>query len=114
MNLETEQLEGDVMKVNLFGRMDITGVEEIGFLLASAIAVERRRVIVDLSGVDFMSSIGVRAILQNARALKLRGGAIALTGAGPLVAQVLDSAGVGNVMPIAPDLATARAALTAQ
>jgi anti-anti-sigma factor len=113
MLIETELLEDGLLKVGLRGRMDIAGVEAAAMEFTSLTAVEARRVILDLSGVDFLASIGVRAILQNARALKLRGGAMALCGAPPLVAQVLESAGVGNVITVSPDLASARAALAA-
>jgi anti-sigma B factor antagonist len=113
MRLEIEQLEEGLTKVNLFGRMDIAGVDQIGLRLTSVTAVDRRRVIVDLTGVDFLASIGIRAILQNARALKLRGGSMVVMGPGEFVAQVLDSAGVGNVVPIVPDLPSARARLSA-
>ena len=114
MKMETEQLEDGVTKVSLFGRMDIAGMEAVALPLTSATAVDRRQVIMDLSGVDFIASIGVRAILQNARALKLRGGSMVLMGPGELVAQVLDSAGVAHVVRILPDLAAARAALASE
>jgi len=113
MKLEVEQLEDGLTRVNLFGRMDIAGVDEIALRLTSVTAVDRRKVIVDLTGVGFMASIGVRAILQNARALKLRGGSMVVMGPSNLVAQVLDSAGVGHVVPVVPDLPSARATLSA-
>jgi anti-sigma B factor antagonist len=114
MKLEVEQLEDGLTKVNLFGRMDIAGVDEIAMRFTGLTAVDRRKVVVDLTGVDFMVSIGIRLILQNARALKLRGGSMAVMGPSEFVAQVLDSAGVGNVVPVVPDLARARSTLAAQ
>ena len=114
MRLEVEDLADGVTRVKLFGRMDIAGVGEIALRFTSVTAVDRRRVIVDLSGVDFVSSMGVRAVLENARALKLRGGSMAIMGANDLVAQVLDSAGVGHVVPMASDLPAATAALGAR
>jgi anti-anti-sigma factor len=111
MKLVTEELEGSVVKVSLLGRMDIAGVEGIAVPFASLAATDNRKVIVDLAGVDFIASIGVRAILQNARAHKMRGGAMVLMAPQPLVSEVLQAAGVTNVVPVAPDLAAARAAL---
>jgi hypothetical protein len=43
----------------------------------------------------------------------MRGGGLVLLAPQPLVEEVLQSAGVTNVVPIAPDLAAARAALAA-
>lgn len=111
MKLETEEIEGGVVRVRLSGRMDIAGVDAIAMPFAALAATNDRRVIVDLSGVDFLASIGIRAILQNARAHRMRGGAMVLLAPPPLVDEVLRAAGVSNVVPIVPDLDAARAAL---
>ncbi len=113
MRLETEELDGGLLKVSLGGRMDITGTDAISLSLAGLAATDNRRVILDMSGVDFLASIGVRAILQNARAHRLRGGALVLMAPQPLVDEVLQAAGVPNVVPIVADLEAARAALAA-
>jgi anti-anti-sigma factor len=109
MRIETEELANGILKVGLHGRMDIAGVDAIGMQLTALTAPLGRRVIIDLSGVDFLASIGVRALLQNARAMSRRGGAMGLCGARPVVAQVLESAGVGNVVSVCADVETARA-----
>jgi anti-anti-sigma factor len=113
MKLETEELDGGIVKVRLSGRMDIAGVDAISMSFAALAATDNRRVIVDLAGVDFLASIGIRAILQNARAHRMRGGAMVLLAPPPLIDEVLQAAGVANVVPIVPDLETARAALAA-
>jgi anti-anti-sigma factor len=91
--------------------MDIAGLETIAMPFTALTAPAGRRVIVDLSGVDFLASVGVRALLQNARAMNLRGGVMAVCGARPVVTEVLESAGVGNVVPVSADLEGARATL---
>jgi anti-anti-sigma factor len=113
MKLETDEIEGGVVRVRLSGRMDIAGVDAIAMPFAALAATNDRRVIVDLSGVDFLASIGIRAILQNARAHRMRGGGMVLLAPPPLVDEVLRAAGVSNVVPIVPDLDAARAALAA-
>jgi anti-anti-sigma factor len=113
MRLEAEEIEGGVVRVRLAGRMDIAGVDAIAVPFAALAAADDRRVIVDLSGVDFLASIGIRAILQNARAHRMRGGGMVLLAPPPLVDEVLRAAGVSNVVPIVPDLDAARAALAA-
>jgi anti-sigma B factor antagonist len=109
MRIESEEQADGILKVSLHGRMDIAGVDAIAMQLTAVTAPVGRRVIIDLSGVDFLASIGVRSILQNARAMSLRGGALAVCCARPVVAEVLESAGVGNVVPVAADLSAARA-----
>jgi anti-sigma B factor antagonist len=111
MQLETEELDGGILKVNLAGRLDIAGADRISVPLAALAATDSRRVILDLSAVEFLASIGVRAILQNARAHHLRGGSLVLLGPRPLIHEVLVTAGVPNVVPVVADLDAARAAL---
>jgi anti-anti-sigma factor len=113
MRLETEELDGGVLRVNLSGRMDIAGVDAIAVPFAALAATDNRRVIVDLSGIDFMASLGIRAILQNARAHRMRGGVLVLLAPPPLIEEVLRAAGVANVVPIVSDLEAARAAIAA-
>jgi anti-sigma B factor antagonist len=111
MRIESEELSDGILKVGLYGRMDIAGVDAIAMQFTALTAPVGRRVIVDLSGVDFLASIGVRALLQNARAMSLRGGFMAVCCARPVVTQVLESAGVGNVVTVSADLNAARATL---
>jgi anti-anti-sigma factor len=113
MKLATEELDGNVLRVCLSGRMDIMGVDAIAVPFAALAATDNRRVIVDLSGVDFLASIGIRAILQNARAHELRGGGMVLLAPNHLVEEVLRAAGAANVVPVVADLEAARAALAA-
>jgi anti-anti-sigma factor len=111
MRLETDELDGGILKVNLSGRMDIMGVDAIAVPFAALAATDDRRVILDLTGVDFLASIGIRVILQNARAHKMRGGGMVILAPPPLIDEVLRAAGVSNVVPIVSDLEAARAAL---
>jgi anti-anti-sigma factor len=113
MKFDREELDWGALKVSLSGRMDITGVDAIAVPLAALSATESRRIVLDLSGVEFLASIGVRAILQNARAQHLRGGTLVLLSPTPLVEEVLRAAGVSHVVPIVADIHAARAALSA-
>jgi anti-anti-sigma factor len=113
MRLDTEQLDGGILKIKLKGRLDIAGSEQIGVPLAALVATDNRRLILDLSAVEFIASIGVRMILQNARAHHLRGGILVLMAPPPLIEEVLQTAGVPNVVPVVADLAAARTALVA-
>jgi anti-anti-sigma factor len=63
---------------------------------------------VDLSGVTFLASMGIRTFLANAKSLERRGAAMALFAASPLVTEVLTSVGIEQLIPI---LATLDAAL---
>ena len=69
VELQTEQMNDGTMKVNLLGRLDIVGTNAIDLRFTSLTATRKANVIVDLSGVDFLASMGVRLLLSNAKAL---------------------------------------------
>src|SRR5436305_1130268 len=60
--MEVEELSGGVTKVRLKGRLDIAGAAEID-LRFNALAGAQRAVIVDLSMVDFLASMGLRTLI---------------------------------------------------
>lgn len=61
-------------------------VTTVGRLLAGWGAAE---VVLDLAGVDFLDSSGVRALLQVRRAVVAQGGVLSVSGARGLAAEVL-------------------------
>jgi anti-sigma B factor antagonist len=69
------------------------------------------RVIVDLSHLAFLNSVGIRALLGAAKQAAANGGRLVLCGARPMVREVLDHAGFGRVLPICDTRAEAEAAI---
>jgi anti-anti-sigma factor len=104
VELRTEDLPGGVKAVFLTGRMDIAGTQEVDQRFTALTATSKALVAVDLSGVSFLASIGIRTIVSSARALANRGGSMALVKPQPLVEQTLLAAGIDTVVPIWPDL----------
>jgi anti-anti-sigma factor len=100
MEISEEQLGSSVYKINLSGRMDIQGVGTIETRFAAMTASPRKAIIVDMSGVPFMSSIGIRALLMNAKAVKNRGGKLVLLNPDPNVRSVLESSGIDQLIPL--------------
>jgi len=113
MDLQVQQLDGGIERVKLAGRLDSTGVEEIDRRLSALGATKQAFIVVDLSQVSFLASIGIRALLNNARALRHRGGKMAILNPQFLVEEVLKSTGIESIIPVFHDLDAARAALKA-
>lgn len=63
--VEVTQLQR-AARVALYGELDLSTAAEIEAAICSAVAL-RKRVIVDLRGVDFMDSSGVAVLLRTAR-----------------------------------------------
>jgi anti-sigma B factor antagonist len=113
MEIRSEQLDDQTLKITLTGRMDIPGTEAIDLRFTALTATRKAAVLVDLSGVSFLSSIGMRTLLSNAKALKARGGKMVLFDPQPMVAEVLTVSGVASLIPIFTDLTHALQALSA-
>jgi anti-anti-sigma factor len=87
-----------------------TGVIDLQF---SAIAGSHRGVVVDLAGVSFLASIGIRTLLPGAKAVQGRGGCFVLLNPVEQVERVLDVMGMTDLMPIYHDHEAALAAASA-
>lgn len=112
MHIETESLDGGILRINLAGRMDVQGAQEIDLKFTGHTA-NQRSVIVDLSGVSFLASIGIRTLLLAAKAVNQRGGKIVLLNPDENVTKVLEMAGIDTMIPINRSLDDARLAVAA-
>ena len=110
MAFSTEELTGGITKVVLDGRLDIEGAAAVD-LRMNVIAGSKKAVLVDLQQVSFLGSMGLRAPVAPARAIKSRGGKIVLFGPNELVEKVLKTSGVDTLIPIHHELQSAIAAL---
>jgi anti-anti-sigma factor len=110
MQIDHQDLD-DVIRVVLVGRLDTAGVGAIEFEYNSRLGTAFKPVIVDLSGVSFLASLGVRMFISTARVLTARKGRVALYGATPEVAEMIEVTGLGEIVPVAADEAGAIAAV---
>lgn len=108
MQIDIQQPDDDTTLIILNGRMDVKGTQVVDQKFAFAATVHRHRVLVDMSRVEFLASIGIRTLFVAARGQHQRGGRLVLFSPQPLVRKVLETAGVDQMIPIADDLDGAR------
>jgi anti-sigma B factor antagonist len=88
-------ISGDLRLITIAGRLDIQGTEEIAQQFTVLSATAKRCVVVDLSGLNFLASIGIRALISNAKSLQKLGGRMALVvGDNTSVAKILETTGI--------------------
>ena len=112
MKMDITEDEG-VVKVGLVGRLDTPGVDAIETSFTAAVCPRGARTVVDLSGVEFIGSLGLRMFITVARTLSRKNGRLILYAPQPFVAQVLETASLGDIIPVQPDAASALAAAKA-
>ena len=109
MKITISDLDNAIKKVTLVGKLDIVGAEVIGLPLAAA-AGSRRNIIVDMTRVDFIASIGIRQLVIAAKAVARGAGKLVLLAPTPMVAEVMVVSGLEEILPIVQTEDEARAA----
>jgi anti-sigma B factor antagonist len=111
MEMQITDLTGGIKQVKLVGRLDLKGTNEIDNAFAFATSSGATPVLVDLSEVDFLASIGMRMLITNAKALARRGSKMVLYKPTPLVKDALVTAGFDELIPIFDEFDDATTAL---
>lgn len=111
MPLSVVKLDNELSHIALSGRMDSVEAKEIEAEFRKCTGDRGRPVLIDLSGVSFMSSLGMRIILTAVRALKPLGAKVAVLKPAPLVEEAMRAASLEQVLVIEHDLGRALAAL---
>jgi anti-sigma B factor antagonist len=97
-------------KVVLVGKLDISGAEKIDARLAK-VAESQGNIVVDMTGVDFIASIGIRHLVMAAKKVARSAGMLVLFDPNPIVTDVLFTSGLQAILPIVRSEDEARAML---
>ena len=114
MAISCEDLSAELCRIVLSGRLDFQGVEEIAGQFESLLSsIGERRVIVDLTSVMLICSMGIRTLILNAKNVQAQGGEMALVvgGGDSIVSQTLNSVGINALLPVFASFSDAEKAL---
>ncbi|QHC66912.1 anti-sigma factor antagonist [Rathayibacter sp. VKM Ac-2759] len=89
MQLSTEKIEPDIVVVRPVGRLDLTSATEFEAVVLRAITDGDLRIVVDLSGVGFLDSSGLGALVACLKEARRAGGDIRLASPGEQPTMVL-------------------------
>jgi len=87
MEISVSQFGDLGSKVVLVGKLDISGAEKIDVPLAT-VAGSRGNIVVDMAGVDFIASIGIRHLVMAAKTVARKSGMLVLLDPNPTVTEV--------------------------
>jgi anti-sigma B factor antagonist len=114
MEIQYSELQNNIKLLKLSGQLDFGGVGAIETRFTGYCSGENPRVVVDLSNVNFLGSIGIRLLALNAKSVANRGGRLILLNPIPDVRNVLEVTGIPMVIPIHDVLESAEAAFLSQ
>jgi len=94
--------------IEIQGRIDGLTAPAIKQVFATAVNDGQRHLIIDFSGVSYMSSAGLRIIIETHKSLSLIGGELILLSVPATVADVFRISGIASLLNIFPDMASLR------
>jgi anti-anti-sigma factor len=89
---------GQAIVIAVSGRLDSATGPELETQLLDLIAHGHRRMIIDLAGLAYISSVGLRALIVAAKQLTTEGGRLVLVAPGAIVNQVLGVSGLSGLL----------------
>ena len=101
MEIGEEQVGGTLV-IAPRGRVDSVSSNELERCVVARLDGGARRLVLDLAGVDYISSAGLRVLLLAAKRLKPPQGSLVLCGLGPSVRTVLELAGFTSLFVVEP------------
>lgn len=110
MKVFVDQPKENIQRIVLDGRLDVAGTQGAEALFNAAVAVHPK-VIVDLSKVPFIASLGIRLLVSGAQSRSKVGGKMVLMNPDALTRKILKTTGVDQVMSICNGLDEALASL---
>jgi anti-anti-sigma factor len=99
MQFEVVELGPSANRIRLSGRLDSDTVGRVEVPFTAAVASSGRSALLDLTDLDFLSSLGIRLLLSTSRVIMRRGGIFVMYGAQPAVLEVLETLALGSVLP---------------
>lgn len=102
MNISTKK-DGAVLTLEFQGRLDGSNSAQVEQELVSHIAAGERKLLMNLAGLEYVSSAGLRVFLIVAKNLKKSQGGFALCGMNEQIREIFEISGFLDLMPHYPD-----------
>lgn len=97
--MEVNIINGDKITVELIGRLDTASVADFDEVIAEVIA-DDNDVVFDCKDLEYISSSGLRSVLNAHKQLKAAGGSLELVNLQPAVKSVFDLTGFSVILKI--------------
>lgn len=99
MEVSVDQAGGNVHRIVLDGRLDVAGTQAAETTFNAAVE-KHTNIIVDLSKVPFIASLGLRLLVAGAQAQSKRGGKVVLVSPDDVTRKILKTTGIDQLIPV--------------
>jgi anti-anti-sigma factor len=93
---------GSTATVTMVGRLDIAGADVVALPLAT-LAGSKDGLFIDMTGVSYIASIGLRHLVSAAKAVGRRGGRLVLLNPNEAVTEIITTSGLTDLLSIQRD-----------
>lgn len=101
MSITYDDIGQDLRRIVISGRLDQPATDAVAEQLAELVAAPKKSVVVDLSTLRFLASIGLGALMAGAKAVQKRGGKMVLVvSESSTVMMSLEATGIDQLIPV--------------
>ncbi|HTV36237.1 MAG TPA: STAS domain-containing protein [Xanthobacteraceae bacterium] len=93
---------GSTATITMVGRLDIAGADVVALPLAT-LSGSKSGLFIDMAGVTFVASIGLRHLVSAAKAVARKGGRLVLRNPNAAVVEVITTSGLTDLLLIERD-----------
>jgi anti-anti-sigma factor len=94
------RVDDQISHLALSGRLDVVGLHEVDVKFHALTAARRKPALVDISGLEFITSLGMGMLISCAKSLQRHQVRMVLLNPKPLVEEALRAVGIDQVIPI--------------
>lgn len=107
MPLHILTIDAETTRLVLDGRLDAAGCETIETAFTAAASAARAHILVDLTGVEYVGSLGIRLLISTGRNVQRRGRRMVIYGAQAQPRDVFETVALADLIPLATSQAEA-------
>jgi len=101
MSVNFQDVGEDLRRITISGLLDMEGTESLSVQLLELVEAPKKGVVIYLTSVRFLASVGIRILVASAKAAQERGGKLVLVVApGSSVSMSLEATGVNGFIPV--------------
>lgn len=99
MSLNINKEIGEEIKVALEGRLDTTSSPDLEAEL-DELVLQKKPMVLDLTGLDYISSAGLRVLLKTQKAVNANESSMKLTNVSDIIMEIFDITGFSDILTI--------------
>ena len=110
MDIST-RYEGGIPVLVLSGRLNQGTADALHSAAMEAAEVAEKGLIIDMGGVDFIASVGIRALIRPSQSMAMKGGKMAVANLNPQMSEFFSTTGLDQMFSVFETVADAAAGI---